>query len=175
MKTIALNVKWIMLTLLFSVMVTGIFAQGGNDPQNQKQRHDQPRGQNQERPLPPGPPEPPAPPDMDQPGDFNPPPFFLPDLTDDQKDKIHKVELKQIEAMTPLKNQMKEKRARLNTIVTTMPVDLKGAELMADEIGKITASMIKVNIKTDQEIRALLTPDQQVLFDARPKPFMKRR
>jgi len=173
MKTNAESIKWIILTVMFSLIVSGTFAQRGNDQQNPRHPQDQFRGQAPDPPLPPSPP--PPPPDIDQPDFGNPPLFFLNDLTEDQKEKIHKVELKKIEAMTPLRNQMKEKRARLNTIVTTMPVDIKGAELVADEIGKITASMIKANIKTDQEIRTLLTPDQQVIFDARPKPFMKRR
>ncbi len=43
--------------------------------------------------------------------------------------------------MTPLKNQMCEKRARLATIMSTIPVDQKQADLIADGIGKIAESL----------------------------------
>jgi Spy/CpxP family protein refolding chaperone len=172
MKTTNENAKWIILTVIFCMIITGIFAQKGNDTQKVTKS-------NQGHTTTPAPPPPPPPPPPSQPGmdpmDETPPPAFsLPDLTDTQKDKIKKTDLKQIELMTPLKNQLREKRARLMTILTTPPFNIKEADDVADEIGRLNASILKQQIRHDQELRAILTPDQQILFDARPKPFLMR-
>ena len=98
----------------------------------------------------------------------------LPDLTPDQLAKIKKTDLKNMAEMTPLRNQVREKRARLATIMATIPVELKQADILADEIGKTASAILKLQIRHDQELRAILTPDQQVLFDARPKPWLRR-
>lgn len=98
----------------------------------------------------------------------------MPDLTPDQSAGIKKIDLKNMADMTPLRNQMQEKRARLSTILITIPIDLKQVDLIADEIGKTAAAMLKAQIRHDQDLRAILTPDQQVLFDARPKPWLRR-
>jgi Spy/CpxP family protein refolding chaperone len=125
-------------------------------------------------PSPPSPPSPPPPPPPDVEMDDLRPPLNLPDLTDDQKEKIKKVDLKQMESMTPLRNQIREKRVRMTTILTTMPVDSKAADQLADEIGKVAASILKAQIRHDQELRNLLNPDQQIIFDSRPKPFLRK-
>jgi Spy/CpxP family protein refolding chaperone len=123
------------------------------------------------QPSPPPPPPPPPPPDMDD----IPPLIDFPDLTDQQKEKIRQADLKHMETMTPLKNQMREKRARLATILATPPADISSADKIADEIGRIQASMLKETIRYDQVLRTTLTPDQQIMFDARPKPFLNRK
>ena len=98
----------------------------------------------------------------------------LPDLTPDQLAKIKKTDLKNMAEMTPLRNQVREKRARLATIMATIPVELKQADILADEIGKTASAILKLQIRHDQELRAILTPDQQVIFDARPNPWLRR-
>ncbi len=125
-------------------------------------------------PAPPLPPSPPPPPAMEEMNE-HPPMLDLPDLTPDQLDKIKKCDLKHISEMTPLKNQMREKNARLSTILITMPFDQKQADQLADEIGKTAASILKALIRHDQELRSMLTPDQQVIFDSRPKPWLRHR
>ena len=77
------------------------------------------------------------------------------------------------EQIPHLRNQMLEKRIRLSSILTTMPIDNKAADQVADEIGKVAASILKAKIRHDLELRSLLTPDQQIIFDARPKPFLR--
>ncbi|MCX6285067.1 MAG: periplasmic heavy metal sensor [Bacteroidetes bacterium] len=125
-------------------------------------------------PLPPAPPCPPPPPTLER-MDEHPQMLDLPDLTPDQLDKIKKCDLKHISEMTPLKNQVREKNARLSTILITMPVDQKQADQIADEIGKNAASILKALIRHDQELRSILTPDQQVIFDSRLKPWLRQR
>ncbi|MCX6241670.1 MAG: periplasmic heavy metal sensor [Bacteroidetes bacterium] len=127
-------------------------------------------------PLPPcpPPPPPPPPPSSDECMEQGHQGLDMPDLTPDQSAGIKKIDLKNMADMTPLRNQMQEKRARLSTILITIPIDLKQVDLIADEIGKTAAAMLKAQIRHDQDLRAILTPDQQVLFDARPKPWLRR-
>jgi Spy/CpxP family protein refolding chaperone len=102
-------------------------------------------------------------------------PFDLPDLTPDQQTRIKKADLKHMSELTPLENQIREKSARLSTILITIPVDQKQADQVADEIGKTAASILKARISHDQELRSILTPDQQVVFDSRPKPWLNHQ
>jgi len=99
----------------------------------------------------------------------------IPGLLPEQKEKIQQANLQQLKVVTPLRNQIREKSARLNALLTTQPVNFKEADLLADDIGQLRASIMKHQIKHDQELRAILTPDQQILFDAKPKPFLERK
>ena len=180
MKTKQIILKGIILILFFGLILNQISAQNNNQvkeiKKNSKQQVTTPTSQ-PSQPSPPSPPSPPPPPppvpDIDP--DYPPPPLDLPDLTVEQQEKIKKTDLKQIEAMTPLRNQMRENRVRLTSVLTTMPMDITLADQLADEIGKLASAILKLQIRHDQELRNILTPDQQIIFDARPKPFLKRK
>ena len=166
MKTSNFLLKGMILVVLLSMILIEVSAQDRNADLKVK------KNPNEQSTSPTSPPPPPPPPDVEQ--DDMQPPLNLPDLTEDQLSRIKKVDLKQMEAMTPLRNQVREKRARLSTILITMPVDLNAADQVADEIGKVAASILKAQIRHDQELRYLLTPDQQIIFDSRPKPFLRK-
>jgi len=171
MKTLIEKSTRLAVTILLIMVVTIGYSQGGKD--NRKQ----PTQSHEQMAPSAGPETPPMPPQqhgMSQDMPAPPSGADLPGLTDEQKDKIRKSDLKRLETMTPLRNQMREKRARLATILSTPPADLKEADLVADEIGKLQASILRQQIRHDQEIRSFLTPDQQILFDARPKPFLEK-
>jgi Spy/CpxP family protein refolding chaperone len=173
MKTNQSILSRIMLMLFFSLILMNVSAQTRNDasrPPLQKVHGQVPAPPDAPAPPPPPPPPPPA----TEPMDDAPQHMNIPDLTEVQKTEIGKLRLKQIESMTPLKNQVREKKARLQTILTTMPVDMNTADVVADELGKIQTSVLKLKIHHDQALRSLLTPDQQVIFDARPKPFLNK-
>jgi hypothetical protein len=51
---------------------------------------------------------------------------------------------------------------------------MHAADLVADELGKIHTLVLKLMINQDQALRNLLTPDQQIIFDSRPKPFLRK-
>ena len=173
MKTERNIVKAIMVTILFSMMITSLCAQKPN-----KENRSDGVSQEQALPLPPSapipPPPPPPPPVVDNPEMQAPPQLDLPGLSDEQRDKIHQASLDHMKAMTPFHNQIREKKARLQTILTTSPFDAKTAEQVAEELGKIETGMLKEMIRHDQTLRNLLTPQQQVVFDSRPKPFLRR-
>ena len=98
----------------------------------------------------------------------------IPDLSEDQLQKIKKADLAHLEKMTPLRHHLMEKNARLASLLVANPFDLKETEKIADEIGKIKSSELKLQISHDQELRSLLTPEQKIIFDSRPKPFLVR-
>jgi hypothetical protein len=70
---------------------------------------------------------------------------------------------------------MREKKVHLMSLLSTQPANMKEAESVADEIGKIHASILKQQIRHDQEIRSILSHDQQIIFDSKPKPFLRER
>ncbi len=175
MKTTSENLKLVLLTIILVMMTTGIFAQRQQKAPNAAK----PAGLNEQQmelpppPPPPAPPEPPQPPD--QFGLMMSRGLNIPDLSEDQRQNIKKVDLAHLEKMTPLRHQLMEKNARLASLLVANPFDLKETEKIADEIGKIKSSKLKLQISHDQELRSLLTPEQKIIFDSRPKPFLGKR
>jgi|GEM_PF-974632 len=171
---------WITMTLAFSMILQVTFAQE-QKKQTQPVRMTREQGpQLHHKAATPPPPHadviaPPPPPSADSQDEPGIPRLDLPGLTGEQKEKIRKTGLDHLKAMTPLKNQVREKRARLQTLLTTMPFDARSADLVAEELGKAGTAILKEMIRHDQELRTLLTPEQQVLFDDRPKPFLHRK
>jgi len=174
MKTTSNVCRIILLLIVGMIAVTANAQEKVTNVSGQKIHHevDPNAGAYPSHPIPP-PPPPPPPPYNDGLND-HPPALDLPDLSADQQAKIKKADLKNMSEMTPLRNQMREKRARMATIMTTSPIDLKAAEQVADEIGTTAAAMLKLQIRHDQDLRSILTPDQQVIFDSRPKPWLRR-
>ena len=166
MKRARKNVNRTVMALVFSMIITSLVAQ---QPIRTNQHHEM--NQEMAPPLPPGPPAPP--PIPDNPDAPVAPRLDLPDLTKEQQDKIRQVDLDHMKTMTPYQNQVQEKKARLQTILATMPFDMKSADQVAEELGKIETGILKELIRHDQQLRNLLTPQQQVIFDARPKPFLR--
>ena len=166
MKTKKMLVNGFVMTILFIMIIAPGYAQKVNNA-------GRPGNVSQEQALMP-PPPPPPPPSSDTHDTQLPWQIDLPDLSEEQTGKIRQAGLEHMKAMTPMRNQVREKKARLQTILTTMPFDPKAADLMADDLGKIETGIMKEMIRHDQELRGLLTPQQQVLFDARPKPFLRR-
>lgn len=91
---------------------------------------------------------------------------MLPDLTDAQKDQMKAVRIKTMKSVQPLRNQLMEKRARLNTLSSADKVDMKAINKQIDEMSTLKASMQKVRAASKQEVRSILTEDQRVIFDA---------
>ena len=181
MKTKRKIIARLLITMMFSMLITGIFAQnpdaltppvkancGKTSPPDAPLPPPPP-------PPPPAPPAPPAPADMDNRDAPGIPQLDLPGLTIEQREKIRLSGLEHMKAMTPLFNQVREKKARLQTILATTPFDVKSADQVAEDLGKMETVILKELIRHDQALRNLLTPEQQVVFDARPKPFLQRK
>jgi Spy/CpxP family protein refolding chaperone len=96
----------------------------------------------------------------------------IPDLTPDQQKKIDEFKLKNIEICTPLKNQLREKEAHLQTILTVASVDNKEVEKTINDISNLKSALLKQAVAFDLQIRSVLNPEQKIIFDSKPKHFI---
>ncbi|HIE16092.1 MAG TPA: periplasmic heavy metal sensor [Bacteroidales bacterium] len=98
---------------------------------------------------------------------------MIPDLTDDQLTKIKSLRLETMKLIIPLRAEMREKKAHLNSLAVAEKVDWKAIEKTIDEIGAIRVKMMKYRAKLRQDIRALLTDDQRIIFDNKAGSMMR--
>ncbi len=91
----------------------------------------------------------------------------IPDLTDDQKDKMEKLHLNMMKEALPIRNQLNENRAKYKTLSTGDNVDLKAVNKLIDENAKLQSDLKKKAAANHQEVRKLLTDDQRIVFDTR--------
>ena len=99
----------------------------------------------------------------------------IPDLSDDQKEKIKDLKTAHMKEVMPLKNELNEKRAHLKTISTGDNADINKIYAAIDEMSKIRTNIQKKGAKHRQDVRKVLTEDQQVLFDMRAGKNHKRQ
>lgn len=91
----------------------------------------------------------------------------IPDLTPEQETKIKELRTKHLKDVTPLRNEMQEKRARLNTLKSSDKQDLAAINKVIDEITALKANLMKKQAAHQAEVSALLTDEQRVHFNAR--------
>jgi Spy/CpxP family protein refolding chaperone len=96
----------------------------------------------------------------------------IPDLTPDQQAKIETLKTKHIKEITPLRNELGEKRARLRTLQSADKPDLNAINKTIDEMGAIRTNIQKKGAAHRIEIASLLTDDQKVHFNARSSKGM---
>lgn len=102
------------------------------------------------------------------PGNGNGSGFFcnnIPDLTQEQQDKIDALRTTQMKDMQTFRNQLDEKRAHLQTLRSADKADMKAIDKTIDEMGAIRTQMMKKREQHIQDIRNLLTDEQRVYFD----------
>jgi Spy/CpxP family protein refolding chaperone len=93
---------------------------------------------------------------------------MIPNLTDEQKEQMKTLKLDLIKSNKSLKNEMKEKEARLHTLSTADEVDLDAIYKVVEEIGALQISIAKNMATHRQEVRKILTEEQKIFFDERP-------
>ncbi len=86
-------------------------------------------------------------------------------LTDEQTAKIKEIKLSAKKEILPLKNELGEKKARLKTLSTADKVNMNEINGVIDDITSLKGRMMKIKMKKHQDIRALLTDEQRVMFD----------
>jgi len=143
------------------------------------------QGVSQEKSDPPPPPPPPK-----QKTDMPPPPpppsgkiqkqakpsFIadIPDITDAQKEEIKKADLKNMKAMTELRNQIREKHAHLVSLLSSDDLDMNDVNKTIDEISVLNGRILSQQVSHHRAIRVILTPEQKIIYDAGPKDFLQR-
>lgn len=93
----------------------------------------------------------------------------IPDLTEQQVQKIEELCLTTKKEINGIKNQMGEKQAHLKTLQDADKADMAAINKTIDEISALKADMMKKHEATRQTIRGLLTEKQKIVFDSKPK------
>ncbi len=93
----------------------------------------------------------------------------IPDLTADQKNQITSLRTAHLKKMQDYRNQMSEKRVKLQTLRTADNADMAAIDKTIDEMSKIRTKMQKDREQHFQNVRKILTADQRVYFDNRPR------
>ncbi len=89
----------------------------------------------------------------------------IPNLSDEQKEKIEKFRIDHMKEMLQFKNQLAEKVAKKQTLMTADDPDINVINTIIDEIGAIKIEMMKKQAEGKLSIRNLLNDDQKVFFD----------
>ena len=90
----------------------------------------------------------------------------IPNLTPEQEKKIAELRTAHMQEMNNFRNDLMIKQAELNKLQTADNPDINKIDAKIDEIGKMKTDMAKKRAAHRQEVRAILTPEQRVVFDA---------
>lgn len=98
----------------------------------------------------------------------------LPDLTDKQKEDMKTLHTQHKKEMLGYQNQMGELKAKLKTLETADKADMAKINSTIDEMAKVKTEMAKKRAAHKQQIRGMLTDEQRLAFDTRPRRGGKR-
>ncbi len=93
--------------------------------------------------------------------------MMLPDLTKDQMDQIKTLRTSMLKQTNPIRAEIREKKAHLQTLSINEKPDMAAINKTIDEIGALKTKMMKIRAKFRQDVRALLTDEQRVIFDSK--------
>lgn len=86
------------------------------------------------------------------------------DLTEEQKTQMEQLRLDMQKKLLPTSNEIREKNAQLNTLITENASQSKINQLI-DEISNLRATISKAHVNTHLQVRELLSDDQKIKFD----------
>jgi Spy/CpxP family protein refolding chaperone len=86
------------------------------------------------------------------------------DLSEEQLNKIEKIQLEFQKISLPILNKVSEKNAQLNSMITE-GADQSKINQQIDEIGDLQATIRKERVYTHLKVRELLTEGQKIKFD----------
>lgn len=87
-------------------------------------------------------------------------------LTVEQKEAFRKSMLEVQKQLQPIRNELGEATARQKTLTTTEKPDLGAINKNIEKIGALKVEMAKIQAKHRLEMRAQLTDEQRLKFDA---------
>ncbi len=87
------------------------------------------------------------------------------ELTAEQTDQIESIRLTHQKKMLPSKNELGEKKAKMQTLSSAENADMKAINSLIDEMSSIKAQMMKEKASHRQEVRKILTEEQRIKFD----------
>ncbi len=96
-------------------------------------------------------------------------------LTDVQKEAFKQSMLAVQKQLQPLRNELGEAEARQKTLTTAEKPDLNAINKNIEKIGAFKIEMAKIQVKHRLEMRAQLTDEQRLKFDAHKGKMMQNR
>lgn len=100
------------------------------------------------------------------------------DLSEEQETNIKSLNLEADKKVIPLRNEIREKRAKLISLQSTDEYDKKAVNQLIDEIASKQAQIRKIRAEKHRSVRNLLNEEQKVQFDkhfSNRKMHMKKR
>ncbi len=89
----------------------------------------------------------------------------IPDLTEEQEEKMKSFHLEFGQNVLPVKNEIKEKEANLVSLKTAKNVDMAAINSQIEAIGMLKVQLEKKHAELEQEIRKILNDEQRLFFD----------
>ena len=97
---------------------------------------------------------------------------MLPDLTDDQVKKIKSLRMGMLKQITPMKAQLQELKAHLQTLSIAEKADMEAINNTIEKMGSIRTKMMMIHAKFRQDVRSVLTDEQRIVFDSKAGNMM---
>ncbi len=92
---------------------------------------------------------------------------MLPELTEAQQKQIKDLKVQLEKEILPLKSEIQVKSAELKQLLVAGKPDRAAINKKIDEIGSLRTQIQKKRVENQLKVRALLTPEQRVMFDKR--------
>ncbi|RPH34572.1 MAG: periplasmic heavy metal sensor [Bacteroidales bacterium] len=90
----------------------------------------------------------------------------IPNLTAEQKTKIQALRVKHQKEVTPLRNELVEKKAHLHTLNSVEKPDINAINKTIDEISALQTKIMKSNASHRIEVASNLNDEQKVFFNS---------
>lgn len=87
------------------------------------------------------------------------------DLNASQSDQVKDLQMQKISKIKPIKNELREKEARLITITTVSQPDKKAVANLVSEISNLKGQIFMIKSMDQLEVRSLLNEEQKMKFD----------
>ncbi len=97
------------------------------------------------------------------------------DLSDEQQSKMTDLRLKLQKELLPLRTELQGKVAEIHLMKTESNPSLNKIDKLIDEALELRAKMAKARVRHQLEVRKLLTPEQQKIFDSRMLQMPERK
>ncbi|MCL3780301.1 periplasmic heavy metal sensor [Prolixibacteraceae bacterium JC049] len=95
-------------------------------------------------------------------------------LSDEQKESMKAIRLEAYKESKPLRDQLRELKAKQQTLTTAEKADMKSIDKNIDAMSKVQNKLAKLRARNHQKIRSLLTEEQRIKFDERKGHMAKR-
>jgi Spy/CpxP family protein refolding chaperone len=92
------------------------------------------------------------------------------DLSAEQEEQIDQLRTEHLKTLLPLRNKIGELKAELQTLSTAEKANMNAINAKIDELSAVKTKMMKEKAAHRQQVRALLTDEQRLKFDAHSGP-----